>query len=255
MPTDLGERYLLVNVPEFELEVIENGRETFKMRVIVGKEQSQTPVFSDRMTYLELNPYWNVPTSILRDEIVPGLARDPGYLAERNMEVVTADGSPAGGDWSGLGAGSSLRVRQRPGPQNSLGRIKFMFPNEHDIYLHDTPADQLFDRAERDFSHGCIRVEHPVELAAFLLRADPKWSREAIIAALATQETRRIDLPKPLPVHLQYWTAWVEEDGTLNFREDVYGHDAALTAALEKQEPFLPDLPALRGEQRAALAR
>jgi L,D-transpeptidase YcbB len=256
MPTDLGERYLVVNVPEFELEVIEGGRETFRMRVIVGKDQSKTPVFSDRMTFLELNPYWNVPESILRDEIVPGLAKDSGYLAERNMEVVTADGTPAGGDWSGLGApGSTLRVRQRPGPQNSLGRIKFMFPNEHDIYLHDTPADQLFNRAERDFSHGCIRVERPVDLAAFLLQSDPKWTREAILTALATQETKRVDLPKPLPVHIVYWTAWVEEDGILNFRDDVYGHDAALAEALEKQEPFLPDLPALRGERRAELAR
>lgn len=256
MPTDLGERYLVVNVPEFELEVIEGGRETFRMRVIVGKEQSKTPVFSDRMTFLELNPYWNVPASILREEIVPGLAKDSGYLAERNMEVVTADGTPAGGDWSGLGApGSSLRVRQRPGPQNSLGRIKFMFPNEFDVYLHDTPTDQLFNRAERDFSHGCIRVERPVDLAAFLMRDDPKWTREAVLTALATQETRRVDLPKPLPVHIVYWTAWVEEDGVLHFRDDVYGHDTALAEALDKQEPFLPDLPELRGERRAELGR
>jgi murein L,D-transpeptidase YcbB/YkuD len=260
LPTDLGRRYLLVNVPELELRVVEDAKTTLTMRVIVGKQQSKTPVFSDQMTYLELNPHWNLPDSIVRDEVAPKLAADPGYLASQNMEVVrgwddeAAAVDPSEVDWAAMGRpGSPWRVRQRPGAGNALGQVKFMFPNQFNVYLHDTPADRLFDRNERDFSHGCVRVEHPVALAAHLLRADPKWSRPAIEAALATGEGRAIRLPGPLPVHILYWTAWVDEDGSLQFRDDVYGHDAALAKALDEEQPYLPDLPALRGERRAAV--
>jgi murein L,D-transpeptidase YcbB/YkuD len=241
LPSSLGDRYIYVNVPEFRMELVDRGRKAIDMAVVVGKQQSQTPVFSDRMTYIELNPAWNVPSTIANDEIFPKLASDPGYLASHNMEIV---------DTGGTGGGS--RIRQRPGPDNPLGQIKFMFPNEYDVYLHDTPADHLFSRSERDFSHGCIRLERPVQLAEYLLKQDPDWSGTRIREAIVSGEQKTVKLPEPIPVHILYFTAWVEDDGTVQFRKDVYGHDAKLAAALQK-EPLVPlDLPALRGEVRAA---
>jgi L,D-transpeptidase YcbB len=238
LPSSLGDRYIYVNVPEFRMELIDHGRKAIDMAVVVGKQQSQTPVFSDRMTYLELNPEWNIPAGIAEDEILPKLASDPGYLASHNMEMVDTDGKP--------------RIRQLPGPDNPLGQIKFMFPNEYDVYLHDTPADHLFSRAERDFSHGCIRLERPVQLAEYLLKDDPSWRGARLREAIVSGEQKSVKLPEPIPVHILYFTAWVEDDGTLHFRKDVYGHDARLAAALQK-EPAVPlDLPALRGEVRAA---
>jgi murein L,D-transpeptidase YcbB/YkuD len=238
LPNSLGDRYIYVNVPEFRMELIDNGRKAIDMAVVVGKQQSQTPVFSDRMTYLELNPEWNIPTNIAEDEILPKLASNPGYLASHNMEMVDTGGKP--------------RIRQLPGPDNPLGQIKFMFPNEYDVYLHDTPADHLFSRTERDFSHGCIRLERPVQLAEYLLKDDPDWRGGRLREEIVSGEQKTVTLPKPIPVHILYFTAWVEDDGSLQFRKDVYGHDAKLAAAL-RQEPLVPlDLPALRGEVRAA---
>lgn len=240
LPSSLGDRYILVNVPEYRMELIENGRKAVDMAVVVGKEQSQTPVFSDRMEYVELNPEWNIPPKIANEEILPKLATDPGYLASHNMEIVGSDGN--------------TRIRQLPGPDNPLGQIKFMFPNEFDVYLHDTPADHLFSRSERDFSHGCIRLERPVQLAEYLFKDDPKWNGSQLREAIVSGEQRTVKLPQKLPVHILYFTAWVEDDGTVQFRQDVYGHDAQLDAALSK-EPVVPlDLPTLRGEVTAAAA-
>lgn len=238
LPNSLGDRYIYVNVPEFRMELVDHGRKAIDMPVVVGKQQSQTPVFSDRMTYLELNPEWNIPANIAENEILPKLASNPGYLASHNMEMVDTGGKP--------------RIRQLPGPDNPLGQIKFMFPNEYDVYLHDTPADHLFSRTERDFSHGCIRLERPVQLAEYLLKDDPDWRGGRIREAIVSGEQKSVKLPQPIPVHILYFTAWVEDDGTLQFRKDVYGHDARLAAALQK-EPLVPlNLPALRGEVRAA---
>ncbi len=237
LPGTFGDRYILVNVPEFKLDVVEGGKTVYTMRVVVGKEQSRTPAFSDKMTYIELNPYWNIPDTIAKKEILPKLAADPGYLASHNMEVVP---------------GSNNRLRQLPGGDNALGRLKFMFPNEFNIYLHDTPADHLFNRAERDFSHGCIRLEKPIELANLLLKDDPKWTPEALQAALDSGEQKTITLERPLPVHILYWTAWVEPDGTIQFRKDIYGHDAELEEALAKEPAVWIEPSALRGEVRAA---
>jgi murein L,D-transpeptidase YcbB/YkuD len=237
LPATLGDRYILVNVPEFRLDVVEAGKPVYSMRVVVGKDQSRTPAFSDKMTFIELNPTWTLPDSITQKEILPKLASDPGYLARHDMEVVST---------------SPYRLRQRAGKDNPLGQIKFMFPNEFDIYLHDTPADHLFDRAERDFSHGCIRLEKPIELAALLLKGDPKWTQESIQAAINSGEHETITLPHPLPVHILYWTAWVEPDGTVAFRKDIYGHDDTLEQALAKEPPVWIDLNAMRGDVRAA---
>lgn len=238
LPATFGDRYILVNVPEFRLDLVEGGKPAYTMRVVVGKEHSRTPAFSDKMTYIELNPYWNIPNSIAKAEIWPKAASDPGYLASHNMEAAP---------------GSDNGLRQRPGPDNPLGQIKFMFPNDFDIYLHDTPADHLFSKAERDFSHGCIRLEKPIELANILLKGDPKWAPEALQAAIDSGEQKTIILEHPLPVHILYWTAWVEPDGTIQFRKDIYGHDAQLEEALAKEPPVWIDPQALRGEVKADL--
>ena len=240
LPNDFGARYIKVNIPEFKMQLVDGGKTALEMRVVVGKaQQSRTPVFSDKMDYLELNPYWNIPADIVKEEIEPGIAKDPNYLARKNMEVVTQ--------------GSEQRYRQRPGPDNSLGQVKFMFPNQFDIYLHDTPADHLFAKAERDFSHGCIRLEKPIDLADYLLKDDPKWTPQAIREVIASGEQKTISIPRPLPVHILYFTAWVEEDGTVEFRPDVYGADAKLIQALAKEPPVALDFDNLKGQVRAAL--
>ena len=239
LPNSLGDSYVWVNVPEFRMELIEEGRKAIDMAVVVGKQQSQTPVFSDVMEYVELNPEWNIPTSIAEEEILPKLASDPSYLERHNMEFV--------------GEGANQRIRQRHGPDNPLGQVKFMFPNEHDVYLHDSPADHLFSRKERDFSHGCVRLERPVQLAEYLLRDKPEWGGTKVREAIVSGEQRTVKLPQKLPVHILYFTAWVE-DNVVHFRKDVYGHDQKLAAALA-EEPVVPhDLPALRGDVRAAVS-
>ncbi len=220
------------------MALIESGKPALEMRVVVGKaQQNRTPVFSDRMTYLELNPAWNIPTSIAEEEILPKAAGDPGYLSSHNIEVVQE--------------GSKSRLRQRPGPDNPLGQVKFMFPNEHDIYLHDSPAEHLFAETERDFSHGCIRLERPMDLAHVLLQGS-EWTPEKLQEALDSGEQKTVTLPRPLPVHLVYFTTWVDKDGTVEFRHDVYGHDAKLAKALAEEPIVELDLDALRGQVRAA---
>lgn len=259
MPSDLGERYIRVNIPEFKMALVEGGKPTLEMRVVVGKaQQNRTPVFSDKMTYLELNPAWNLPPGIVAEEIVPASGGDPGYLARKNLEVVQGYDDPQpvdpySIDMAQLGSnGSPYRLRQRPGPDNPLGQVKFMFPNEHDIYLHDTPADHLFAKEERAFSHGCIRLERPMELANVLLKGS-EWTPEKLQAVLASGEQTTVSLPKPLPVHLLYFTAWVDESGTLQFRRDVYGHDTKLAKALAEEPPVELDFDAVRGTVRAAM--
>jgi L,D-transpeptidase YcbB len=238
LPNTFGDRYIRVNIPEFAMQVVDHGQTALAMRVVVGKaQQNRTPVFSDKMTYLELNPTWNIPPEIASEEILPKLASDPGYLDRHNMERVEA--------------GGSTRIRQRAGADNPLGQVKFMFPNEFDIYLHDTPADHLFKEEERDFSHGCIRLERPLDLARYLLQGDPDWTPEKLQEAIASGETQSVTLPKPLPVHILYFTAWVDKDGTVQLRRDVYGHDAKLAAALADEPIVDLDLDAIRGQVRA----
>lgn len=256
MPSDFGERYIRVNIPEFKMALVESGKPALEMRVVVGKaQQNRTPVFSDKMTYLELNPSWNLPPEIVAEEIVPESGGDPGYLARKGLEVVkgyddpqTVD--PYSVDLAQLGSASSpYRLRQGPGPANPLGQVKFMFPNEHDIYLHDTPADHLFAKEERAFSHGCIRLERPMELANVLLKGS-EWTPEKVQSVLASGEQTTVSLPKPLPVHLLYFTAWVDESGTLQFRRDVYGHDTKLAKALSDEPIVELDFDAVQGQGR-----
>lgn len=238
MPDDLGERYVFVNMADFELKVVDGPRTVHDTRVVVGTPYHRTPVFSAMMTYVVLNPYWNITPSIARNEILPKLRKDVSYL-ERNNIVVLSDWSegavpvdPRTVDWSRVSSRSfPYKLRQEPGDQNALGRIKFMFPNPYNIYLHDTPARQLFRETVRSFSHGCIRVEHPIELGALLLQADG-WTKEKLDAAIATGEQKVITLRQPIPVHLTYLTAWVNKDGSVHFRDDIYGRDKLLAEAL-----------------------
>ena len=208
------------------------------MPVVVGRAmRTETPVFIGEMRYVEFSPYWNVPPSILRNELLPRLARDPSYLDRENMEIVSVrgDGSAHAADVDAAIAAlrsGEARLRQRPGPKNALGGVKFVLPNTMDIYLHATPDRQLFDRARRDFSHGCIRVREPEVLAAFVLRGRPEWTAAAIEAAMTSGVNRSVALAAPIPVVVFYTTAVVDGEGHPHFLRDVYGHDRKLLAAL-----------------------
>lgn len=237
------ERFLLVNIPMFHVwgwdEIPPNGAPSFGTGVIVGRALStQTPVLIEQMRYIIFRPYWNVPSSIVRHEILPALERDPDYLERHDMEIVAGSGDNAGqvavtaGSVARLRQGA-LRVRQRPGPNNSLGLIKFVFPNDADVYMHGTPSPKLFSRPRRDFSHGCIRVEDPVALAEWVLKGDPAWTRDRILAAMNASQPWRVNLTRPIQVMLFYMTALVmPEDGTIRFADDIYRHDAKLERAL-----------------------
>ncbi|QCQ23006.1 L,D-transpeptidase family protein [Desulfoglaeba alkanexedens] len=239
LPRHLGDRYILVNVAGFSLEAYRSGEKVLTMRVIVGKSYQRTPVFSEKMRYIEVNPYWNVPSSIAVKEYLPKIRKDPGFLKANHMELLSGWGpssrvlDPRAIDWSRVTQDNFPgRIRQLPGPWNALGRIKFMFPNAFNVYLHDTPERHLFVRPRRALSHGCIRVENPVDLALFVLQNDTSWTREQVKSLIDSGERHVIPLPHPVMVHLLYWTAWVDEAGVIHFREDIYGRDEILSDAL-----------------------
>ena len=239
MPDQLGERHVFVNLADFHAKVVVGQKTVFDTRVVVGAPYHRTPVFSAEMTYVVINPYWHVPPSIARNELLPKIRQDPGYLGAHGFELLSDwnDGAAVldarAIDWDLVSAdGFPYLLRQKPGPGNALGRIKFMFPNRFNVYMHDTPARALFERNTRSFSHGCIRVERPEELGAVVLGQQPDWSLDQIHAAIASGQRRIVTLVEPLPVHITYLTAWVNKDGSVHFRDDVYGRDALLAAAL-----------------------
>ena len=234
LPRRLGERHILVNIPEYQLEVRDGGRVPLRMRVVVGKRETPTPIFDDEMSYVVFSPYWNVPPTIAEGETLPEVLRDPAFLERMNMEVLDEAGRTIEPLAIALTDPTKYRFRQRPGAQNSLGLVKFMFPNQHNIYLHDTPADSLFARTSRSFSHGCIRLERPLALAEYLLRDQPEWTRAAIEQAMHSGQERTVKLTAPIPVYLVYWTARAA-DGAIHFRKDVYGIDAEQTVRLAKR--------------------
>ncbi len=245
IPPNFPEPPVVVNIPEFLLRTMrKQPAEYLTMRVVVGKAmRTQTPVFADDMRYLIFRPYWNVPPSIQRSELVPKAQRDPRYLADHGFEVVNgsgvvvSDGSVSDSVMSGLRSGA-LSIRQKPGPKNALGLVKFMFPNPYNVYLHSTPQPELFARARRDFSHGCIRVENPVALAAWVLRDKPEWTVDRIRAVMNGNTSVQVNLAKPVPVLILYSTAVVERDGEVRFFEDIYGHDASLIKVLANGYPY-----------------
>ena len=237
LPQDLGRRRIEVNIAAYELQVIDDDEVAMRMRVVVGKAYRRTPVFSDTVRYIVLNPNWHVPKSIAVQELIPRIQKDSTYLERFGMRLQTlgpdaTDVDPRAVDWTAITAENfPYRLRQEPGRLNALGRMKFMFPNRYDVYLHDTPSRHLFEETQRDFSHGCIRVEKPIDLAIYLMKKS-KWDREAIEAALDEGTERSIYLSRPMPIHLLYFTAWADDDGTIQFREDINGVDQPLARAL-----------------------
>ena len=232
MPDELGTRYIIVNIPAFHLEAHEGGQSALQMKVIVGKPENRTPVFSDKMTTTVFSPYWNVPDSIVEGETAPAAARDPGFLDRNNIEILrlTKSGAtaidPASVDWDDPEELKALAFRQKPGAKNALGHVKFLFPNPYDVYLHDTPADALFARQGRAFSHGCVRVEQPQALAKWVLKDSPEWTDEKILEAMHAGEEEHVKLKQVIPVHIVYFTAWADDAGAVRLVPDVYGYDA-----------------------------
>jgi murein L,D-transpeptidase YcbB/YkuD len=236
-------RYVMVNIPDYSLRVVEAGRTVLAMRVVVGKDYSRTPMFTDEISYLVFNPVWNVPSSIATAEILGEVQRDPTYLERNKMRVfenetdAATELDPASIDWPSVSPDDfRYAIRQDPGPENPVGRLKFMCPNQFNVYLHDTPAGQLFAARERTFSHGCIRVEKAVELAAYLLR-DEGFGVDRLAAEFETADNTSVRVPRPIPLHILYWTAFIDERGILQFRDDVYGFDHLLDRTLRKQRP------------------
>jgi murein L,D-transpeptidase YcbB/YkuD len=239
MPRDLGAFHVFVNIPEFRLHIERDGVEQYSTRVVVGTVKNQTPIFSDSIRHLVVNPYWNVPSSIVRGEVAPAVLRNPGYLDNQNMDLLY-NGQPVSPwqvNWSVVGPDNfPFKVRQRPGTGNALGQIKFLFPNKHDVYLHDTPSKSLFARDLRAFSHGCVRVENPMEFADALMANEPDISRASLEAMFGPSE-RWVNPTQQIPVHLAYFTLEVAADGKLISFGDVYGHNARLIDALGLGNP------------------
>jgi murein L,D-transpeptidase YcbB/YkuD len=239
---NLGHRYIIINIADFKLEVVEYNQRVMSMEVVAGKPYQHTPVFSKKMDYLILNPSWNIPDSITKEEIVPAVKLDPGYLKQRNMKIYKSwrnkqeEIDPRTIEWDSIVPERFPYIlRQEPGPLNLLGRIKFMFPNKYNIYLHDTPDRGLFAENSRAFSHGCIRLRRPLDLAEYLLRGDEDWDREKIEEAIENNEETRINILYPINVHIVYLTSWVDGEGVLQFRSDVYGRDESLARALRNK--------------------
>ncbi len=254
LPRDLGERYIWINTAAFELDVHEGDRVPLSMRVIVGKQKRQTPVFTENLRYLVVNPYWHVPTKLAKRDLIPALLHNPDYFMRRGIRVLSGwqddatELDPLAIDWREYSGSRYLpyKLRQDPGPDNSLGRIKFMLPNRYSVYLHDTPGKHLFERSVRTFSSGCVRIEKPLELARYVIGGEDIES-EQLEAIIDTGQHQVISLPEPIPVYMVYQTAWVDSDGNAQFRDDIYGRDPAL-AALMRQNLSLVGDPTYAGK-------
>jgi len=232
LPRQLGDRYVMVNTAGYTLDVVDRERNALSMRVITGQKEKTTPVLAARLSVVQLNPYWRVPDEIAAEELLPLQQKDPGYLADHHYRVFDRWGdnakelNPAKIKWRKYSKDRfPYKLRQDPGPDNALGQIKFIFQNELAIYLHDTPHRQLFARTDRALSHGCVRVEKPMTLALDLLQDQSQWDREAISETIESGATVNLRLTQPVPIYLVYWTAWVGDDGQMNFRADVYERD------------------------------
>ena len=241
LPQDLGRKYIMVNLPAFELEVVKEGKVDLEMIVAVGKPYRQTPVFSSKMTYLVFNPYWTIPPTILSQDVIPAQVKNATYLDNLNIRIISRDGqfiSPKDIDWSAVNPKAfPYTLRQEPGPKNALGEVKFMFPNSYNIYLHDTNNKDLFAKVDRALSSGCIRVSRPMDLALYLLSEDQGWTAERISTVLKTRQNHSVSLKEPVHVHMQYWTAFVDEAGVLNFRKDLYDRDNKVLQNLLEDAP------------------
>ncbi|MDQ6763852.1 MAG: L,D-transpeptidase family protein [Bacteroidota bacterium] len=219
MPQEPAGKLILVNIPEFVLHVRDGKNKVLDMAVVVGKEGHTTTIFSDKLTTIVFSPYWNIPSSIVKKEILPSIAKNANYLESHNMEQYG-------------GTSDMPEIRQKPGEDNSLGKVKFLFPNSFNIYFHDTPAKSLFSKDQRAYSHGCIRLSEPAKLAEYLLKDDSKWTPEKIDEAMNSDEEKYVSIGSPVPVFITYYTTWVDDSGTLNFRADIYGHDKEIASKM-----------------------
>jgi len=244
LPQELGKNYVMLNIANYELEVVEDETTVLSLRAVIGRPYRRTPVFSDSITYIVFNPYWFVPRNIAAQDILPLVQKDPDYLTKKKIRAFKGSGAraneidPSAVNWSKLSAGNLPYVLiQDPGPENALGQMVFRFPNKYNVYIHDTPAREVFVHPQRSFSSGCIRLENPMELAVYLLREDGKWGRVQIEQTIRKGREQTVRLPKPIPMHLLYWTSWVDEAGVVQFRRDIYERDEVLYEALK--EPAL----------------
>ncbi len=232
-PRDFGKRHVFINIPEFKFRLISSGRIIHQERIVAGSPKHRTPIFSDEMETIVFNPYWNVPRSIMVNEIIPAVRNNPAYIYRNNLEVIwngRRTVEPYLVDWHQVDP-NKLFLRQTPGPGNALGKVKFLFPNKHAVYMHDTPTKHLFNRPVRAYSHGCMRVRDPLKFAELLLE-DQGWSRSRIDQTLYTAHDQHVKLESKLPVHISYFTAWVDDDGVIHGYQDVYGYDAEVRLAL-----------------------
>jgi L,D-transpeptidase YcbB len=231
MPEKMETDFLLINIPEFKLHVIKSGKEIWETNVVVGQAATQTSIFKANLSQITLNPYWVIPTDIAWNEIVPKIIHNSSYLVNYNMEVLSGNEvvDPSTINWSEYKTAIPFTIRQKPGKNNALGKIVFLFPNNFDIYLHDTPSKNLFEESQRDFSHGCIRVAEPKRLAIYLLRKTANWSIEKVDKILKTDTETNIAVLPSIPVYITYFTTWVDDEGQLNFRNDVYNLDSRLS--------------------------
>ena len=247
LPGDL----LLVDIAAQKVQLFQNNEVVWSSRVIVGRTERPTPVFRDQVEYIEINPSWTVPPTILRKDVLPAMRTNPGYLKKKGLQVVSRTGkpvSPGSVNWHVSAASFPYRIRQPPGARNALGRVKFMFPNRYSIYLHDTPSRSLFNKPRRLYSSGCVRVERPWELAELLLNAPKRWNKEKFEKVVASERSRRVNLKEPLPIVLAYWTVEAGADGEVMFRNDIYARDNAVLSALDGRGPVRivyrkPDAP------------
>jgi murein L,D-transpeptidase YcbB/YkuD len=237
---DLPETFIMVDIAGFNVRMFRNREVIWETRAVVGQPYRMSPIFRSTLTYLDINPTWTVPPIVLEEDLLPELRIDPTHLDKKGMQVIDYDGNPVDPesiDWSRYtGKSFPWLIRQQPGPNNALGRIKFMFPNPHSVYLHDTPSKSLFREPERAFSSGCIRIEHPLELAELLLDSNIGWDRGSLVQAVNSQDTRTISLAEPVTIILMYWTVAVDEDTTVSFNRDIYQRDPLIIQGLG--EPF-----------------
>ncbi len=237
LPHNLGERSVLANIAGFDVTTFEEETPTSRYAAIFGKTQRQTPIFSDKIEYIIFNPWWEVPDSIARQDKLPQFRRDPGSIARFGYQVLDRQGNvldPATIDWNSVSPASfPYRIRQAPGPQNALGQVKIMFPNPHNVYLHDTNDRSLFDAEQRTFSSGCVRVQNPLDLAAWILEDTPGWDRASIDTVVSSGKETRVDLPQPVPVYVVYMTAVSDSCGAVTYLQDIYTRDKAILDALQ----------------------
>ncbi|MGA1871107.1 MAG: L,D-transpeptidase family protein [bacterium] len=247
---DFGDSYILINIADYTLSVINNDKEAFSKRVIVGKPDRPTPVFHDKMTYLVINPYWYIPPNIIKEDILPIVKEDPKILKKKQIKLFERLGrpdeikeiDPSTIEWEEVNEKNNFVFRQDPGDLNPLGKIKFIFPNKYSVYMHDTPNQSLFEKKKRCFSSGCIRIENPIDLAEFILSSNQQWTRERIVNTINTGARKIVKLHKPIPVSLVYLTSWVDSDGAVHFGNDIYGRDKAIYEALAKSPPHVSNI-------------